>query len=80
MINLHPLEVVGRGSETQTQVGKKINYLIYFTYLIYQFTGYIRFQVSRHKSRVGVTQSTPTHRSDTARLARKKFVMFLIFR
>ena len=25
----HPLEVVRRGSETQLQVGEKINYLIY---------------------------------------------------
>ena len=26
--NLHPLEVVGRGSETQLQVGENLNYLI----------------------------------------------------
>ena len=26
--NFHPLEVVGRGSETQLQVGEKLNYLI----------------------------------------------------
>ena len=28
MSNCHPLEVVGRGSETQLQVGDKLNYLI----------------------------------------------------
>ena len=28
MSNFHPLEVVGRGSETQLQVGKNLNYLI----------------------------------------------------
>ena len=28
MINLHPLEVVGRGSETQIWVGEKLNYLM----------------------------------------------------
>ena len=27
MSNCHPLEVVGRGSETQLQVGEKLNYL-----------------------------------------------------
>ena len=26
MSNFHPLEVVGRGSETQLQVGEKLNY------------------------------------------------------
>ena len=26
IINFHPLEVVGRGSETQLQVGEKLNY------------------------------------------------------
>ena len=26
--NFHPLEVVGRGSETQLQVGENLNYLI----------------------------------------------------
>ena len=29
MINLHLLEVVGRGSETQLQVGENLNDLIY---------------------------------------------------
>ena len=28
MSNFHPLEVVGRGSETQLQVGENLNYLI----------------------------------------------------
>ena len=28
MSNFHPLEVVDRGSETQLQVGEKLNYLI----------------------------------------------------
>ena len=28
MGNFHPLEVLGRGSETQLQVGEKLNYLI----------------------------------------------------
>ena len=28
MSDFYPLEVVGRGSETQLQVGKNINYLI----------------------------------------------------
>ena len=28
MSNIHPLEVVGRGSETQLQVGEKLDYLI----------------------------------------------------
>ena len=28
MSNFHPLEVVGRGSETQLQVDEKINYSI----------------------------------------------------
>ena len=28
MSNLHPLEVVGRGSETQLQIGEDFNYLI----------------------------------------------------
>ena len=27
-VYLHPLEVVGRGSETQLQVGENLNYLI----------------------------------------------------
>ena len=27
--NFHPLEVVGRGSETQLQVGENLKYLIY---------------------------------------------------
>ena len=29
MINFHPLEVVGRGSETQLQVGENLNFIIY---------------------------------------------------
>ena len=29
MSNLHPLEVVGRSSETQLQAGTKLNYLTY---------------------------------------------------
>ena len=28
MSNFHPLEVVGRGSETQLQVAENLNYLI----------------------------------------------------
>ena len=28
MCSFHPLEVVGRGSETQLQVGENLNYLI----------------------------------------------------
>ena len=28
VINFRPLEVVGRGSETQLQIGKNLNYLI----------------------------------------------------
>ena len=28
MSNFHPLEVVGRGSETQLQVGENLDYLI----------------------------------------------------
>ena len=28
MINFHPLEVVGRGSETQLQLGENVNSLI----------------------------------------------------
>ena len=28
MCNFHPLEVVGRGSQTQLQVGKNLNYTI----------------------------------------------------
>ena len=28
MSNFHPFEIVGRGSETQLQVGEKLNYLI----------------------------------------------------
>ena len=28
MGNFHPLDVVGRGSETQLQVGENLNYLI----------------------------------------------------
>ena len=28
MSNFHPLEVVGRGSDTQLQVGENLNYLI----------------------------------------------------
>ena len=31
MSNFHPLEVVGRGSETQLQVGENLNCLILFT-------------------------------------------------
>ena len=27
MSNCHPLEVVGRGSETQLQVGENVNYI-----------------------------------------------------
>ena len=27
-VNFHPLEIVGRGSETQLQVGESLNYLI----------------------------------------------------
>ena len=34
MSNFHPLEVVGRGSEKQPQVGEKLNYLLY------RFKGY----------------------------------------
>ena len=30
MSNFYQLEVVGRGSETQLQVGKKLKYLIWF--------------------------------------------------
>ena len=29
MRNFHPLEVVGRGSETQLQVGENLNNIIY---------------------------------------------------
>ena len=28
MSNFHPLEIVGRGSETQLQAGENLNYLI----------------------------------------------------
>ena len=31
MGNFHPIEVVGRGSETQLQVGENLNDLIYHT-------------------------------------------------
>ena len=43
-MNFHPLEVVGRGSETQLQVSGNLNYLIYLEFhvtpLFYIFLGW----------------------------------------
>ena len=39
MTNFHPLEVVGRGSGTQLQMGLNLNYLIY---MVNQFVLYLK--------------------------------------
>ena len=37
MNNFHPLEVVGRGSETQLQVGGNLNCIYYFYLALQRF-------------------------------------------